>query len=91
MQPSLSGVRSDRREVVTTTAIDAEPQGLAVLARPSLAPFMLALASSVIFIGTLWSFWWVPIGLLLAILVLSWWNWPRDDERTPHWKSGGAS
>ncbi len=91
VQPSVFGVRSDRREVVTTTAIDAEIQGLAVLARPSLAPFTLALASSVIFIGTLWSLWWVPIGLLLAILVLSWWNWPRDDERTPPWKSGGTS
>jgi cytochrome c oxidase subunit I+III len=85
VQPSLSGVRSDRREVVVTSAVDAEPQRLAVLARPSIAPFLMAVAASVIFVGPLWSLWWVPVGLLVSILVLAWWNWPRADERTPPW------
>ncbi len=89
VQDSVQGVRSDRREVVVTTALDAEVQRLAVVARPSLAPLALAFTSSVAFIGAIWSLMWVPVGLVLSFLVMAWWHWPRHDERTPPWKGGG--
>ncbi len=87
VQDCISGVRSDRREVVVTTAIDAEPQCLSVLARPSLLPLALALASSVAFVGAIWSFWWVPVGAVLSFFVMAAWHWPRHDERTPPWST----
>ena len=82
VQDALSGVRSDRREVVITTAVDASPQGLAVLAQPGLAPFLLALASGTVVAGALWNPWWVLIGGGVSLAALGWWHWPAHDGRT---------
>ncbi len=85
---AVKGVRSDRREVVVTSALDAEPQVRVALARPSLAPLGLALATSLAFIGAMWSLWMVPVGAALSFAVMAWWHWPRADERLPEWRGG---
>jgi cytochrome c oxidase subunit I+III len=87
VQDVVSGIRSDRREVLVTTAIDAEPQRISVLARPSLMPLALALACAVAFVGAIWSLLWVPIGALLAFVAMAAWHWPVHDERTPPWNT----
>ncbi len=83
----VSGIRSDRREVVVTSAIEADVQGLSVLARPSLTPLALALGCSVAFVGAIWSLIWVPVGAVLAYLAMAVWHWPVHDERTPPWRT----
>ena len=86
VQESVEGLRSDRREVLVTSVLDARPQRLSVLARPSLAPAALAVATSVAFIGAIWDLRWVLVGAGLAFVVMAYWHWPRHDERTPPWK-----
>jgi hypothetical protein len=49
-------------------------------------PLALALACAVAFVGAIWSLIWVPIGAVLAFLVMAAWHWPAHDERTPPWR-----
>jgi cytochrome c oxidase subunit I+III len=84
--PVATGLREDRRETLVTSIMDATPQSRSVLPGPTLLPLLLACASAVAFIGLLFHTMWVPIGLLLAFLVLAVWHWPRNEERTPPWK-----
>ena len=86
VQPVVTGVRSDRREVLVTTALDARPQNVSVLAEPSLVPFLLALAASMAFVGIMWSAWFVLGSVVLMFALLIHWHWPRSHERTPPWR-----
>jgi cytochrome c oxidase subunit I+III len=88
--PVATGEREDRREVLVTTVLDAEPQRLAVLPGPSIWPFLTAVSASVAFLGAMWSPWWVPVGSLLVFLCIVAWQWPGEEERTPPWKEGRA-
>jgi cytochrome c oxidase subunit I+III len=85
----VTGLRHDQREVLITGMLDAEPDYRSVLPSPSYAPLMLALASTVAFLGVIYDEWLVPIGALLAFVAIVYWNWPRSAERTPPWKQGG--
>ena len=87
--PVLAGLRIDRREVLITSVMDAEPQYISVLPGPSIWPLALAIATCVAFLGVLHSTWWVPLGAFLAFLAIAGWQWPRHEERTPPWKEGG--
>ncbi len=87
VRPIVTGVREDVRQVVTTTLMDARPQALSNLARPSYAPLMLAGAVGVAFIGFLFSLWWLAIGFFLSFFIIVYWNYPSEDERTPPWNT----
>ena len=84
--PVVTGLRSDRRETLITTMLDAEPDSVAVLPGPTYWPLIAALATSVAFIGVMFSTIWVPIGGFLTFLAIVGWLWPRDEENTPPWK-----
>jgi cytochrome c oxidase subunit I+III len=88
--PVVTGVRSDVREVLVTGVLDAEPDYRSVLPAPSYAPLLLALATSVSFLGVIWELWLVPVGGFLAFLAIVFWNWPGTVERTPPWKQPPA-
>lgn len=88
VQQAVGNVRSDRREVIVTSANEAKLQGLSILASPSIAPFLLALAVAVTFIGAIWSLWWVPIGGMISFAIMWFWHWPRHEERRPPWRGG---
>jgi cytochrome c oxidase subunit I+III len=72
------GLAVDKREVLVTRVLDAEPQTVALLPGPSPWPFALAVAASVAFIGLIFSLWAFPIGFLLAFVALVGWHWPRE-------------
>jgi cytochrome c oxidase subunit I+III len=82
----VSGLATDRREVLLTTVIDAEPHGRATMPGPSAWPLALAIAVSGAFVGLMFTPWAVPIGAALAFAVIAAWMWPREHERTPPWK-----
>ena len=82
---ALDGLRTDRREVLVTSILDAEPRSVSVVTTPSLLPLAFALAASLAFIGAIWTLWWVPVSLVLSYLTLVLWHWPRHHERRPHW------
>jgi cytochrome c oxidase subunit 1 len=83
--PVLTGFRTDRREVLITTAFDARPDSRSEGPTPSIWPFYLALCMGVVFIGSIFSPWFVPGGLALSLLGLVGWAWaatqPKPHER----------
>jgi heme/copper-type cytochrome/quinol oxidase subunit 3 len=75
-QPVVHGVRSDRRELLVTGSIDAEPDHRTELPGPTIWPFAVALASGVTFIVLIFTPWGLVIGAPLAGLALLGWYWP---------------
>jgi cytochrome c oxidase subunit 1 len=78
-QPVIVGLRDDRREVLVTRLLDAEPDHRDVLPGPSLWPLLVALATGVTFIGVIFNPWAIPVGLILLAITLIGWFWPRGD------------
>ena len=78
-QPVIVGLRDDRREVLVTRLLDAEPDHRDVLPGPSLWPLLVALATGVTFIGVIFNPWAIPIGMILLAVTLIGWFWPRGD------------
>ncbi|HEV7368109.1 cytochrome c oxidase subunit I [Arenibaculum sp.] len=75
------GLRSDRREMVVTSILDAEPQSVQVLPGPTIWPFVSAVAASTGFIGILVSPIFFVIGFFLAFFSFVGWLWPRRPWR----------
>ncbi|HEY0376463.1 MAG TPA: cytochrome c oxidase subunit I [Pyrinomonadaceae bacterium] len=80
--PVVEGLRVDCREVLVTRTLDAEPDNIMALPSPSIWPLMLALAVTPTFIGSIFTPWALPAGMLLAGGALIGWGWPKPrDER----------
>lgn len=86
----VSGLRSDRREVLVTRVLDAQPEVLSVLPRPSIWPFLLAVVVCLAFGGFMLHPVFFLVGFVSAFLVIVGWQWPHDEERLPPWKQGQA-
>ena len=76
--PGASGLRSDAREVLVTTVLDAEPDARHDDPEPTIAPFLVALATGVMFITAIFTPWGIPIGVVLLFVTLSIWLFPRE-------------
>ncbi|CAM2195938.1 cytochrome c oxidase subunit I+III [Paraburkholderia kururiensis] len=87
----VSGLAAHAREVLVTTALDARPDTRDLFPSPSIWPFVSAVATTVFFIGSIFTptaVWWgtVPVGIALIA-----WFWParrhnavaRALERSP--------
>ncbi len=77
----VTGVRDDRREVLVTSIMDAEPQHRYVLPSSSGWPFISALLIGIGFVGTVFRFWWYFPTALFAGIGLIGWFWPRRPWR----------
>jgi cytochrome c oxidase subunit 1 len=81
-QPTVHGVRPDRPELLVTTLVDAEPDHRTELAGASLGPVLTALATGVMFIGSIFTPWAIPIGgVLVTVALIAAWFWPRRPHR----------
>ncbi len=76
----VTGIRSDRREVLVTSAMDAEPHHRLVLPRSSIWPFLAALGFAIGLVGSVFAFSWYFISAVLGGLGLIGWFWPRLPE-----------
>jgi cytochrome c oxidase subunit 1 len=78
-QPIVTGLRTDRREVLVTDLLDAEPDHRDVLPGPTIWPLVLALGIAATFIISIFT----PAGLLIGavpcLVALIAWFWPRGD------------
>jgi cytochrome c oxidase subunit 1/cytochrome c oxidase subunit I+III len=79
----------ERREVLGTTTLDAEPIMRVILPDDSLVPF----ATAVVFTGVLISlmFHVVPVMIFgaLFLVLLAAWHWPRPHEHSLEWVKAG--
>ncbi len=74
----VTGLRDDRREVLVTTLMDAEPHHRLVLPGPSIWPFLTAIAVTIGFIGSVFNAWYITWGSILTGIALIGWFWPRS-------------
>jgi cytochrome c oxidase subunit 1 len=71
--PVLTGLRTDRREVLVTTTFDALPDHRHHDPDPSVFPFILALTMGVLWIGSVFSPYFVLGGIGLALIGMFGW------------------
>ena len=85
--PVVIGVRNDRKEVLVTRLLDAAPDHRYHSVEPSLWPFFTALATTAMFIGSIFTPWAVVWGAIPITITLILWFWPKrediNDETSP--------
>jgi cytochrome c oxidase subunit 1 len=75
--PVVTGLRLDCREVLVTGVMDAEPSNRTDFPSPSIWPFCAAVATSGMFIGSIFTAWAIPIGTVPVAITLVGWFWPK--------------
>ncbi len=76
-QVVVTGLRNDRREVLVTTLMEAEPHHRYVLPGPTLWPLVTALLLLPGLVGSVFMFSWYFAGAILTGVGLLGWFWPR--------------
>ena len=74
------------KEVLGTTALDAQPDAILRLPEDSIMPLLLALVLTALFAGLIIKLWWLVIGsFVIGLLFQLIWIWPRAElgERRP--------
>jgi cytochrome c oxidase subunit 1 len=80
-QPScVAGLAADAREVLTTTALDAQPDTRPLFPSPSIWPFVSAIATTILFIGSVFTPWAIVWGSFPVAAALIGWFWPSRKE-----------
>jgi cytochrome c oxidase subunit 1 len=87
--PPIVGVSADRREILVTALLDAEPDHRYKMPGPSLWPLLTAIATSIMFIWSIFQAMGLIWGAIPTFLCLIGWFWPTEaKERLEH---GAAS
>ena len=74
------GLRTDKREMLITTALDAVPDSRHDLPGETYWPLMMAIAVGITFIGAIFTPWAYPVGFAVAVVAFAGWGWPRGDK-----------
>jgi cytochrome c oxidase subunit 1 len=83
-QPIVTGLRDDEREILITYVLDAEPDHRYRSPQPSTWPFLTAIATTVLFIWSIYTPWGVVYGAVPVFITMVGWFWPKPG-------TGGAS
>ena len=78
--PVVTGVRTDRRELLVTSLLDAQPQSRSVMPGPNVWPLLLAIACAIGFIGFIFHEIFPVIGFGLSFFAIVGWFWPRRKD-----------
>jgi cytochrome c oxidase subunit I+III len=78
--PVVTGLRTDRREILCTTTFDARPDSRHEHPSPSIWPLYLAICMGVTFIGSIFTPYLVLVGLGMALIGLFFWAWQSISE-----------
>ncbi|ABE36093.1 cytochrome c oxidase, subunit I [Paraburkholderia xenovorans LB400] len=77
---AVAGLAVHAREVLTTSALDARPDTRPLFPGPSLWPFLSAIATTIFFIGSIFTpsaVWWGTVPVAVAMIC---WFWPGRRE-----------
>jgi len=77
--PVMRGLSVDKRELVLTTVLDAKPDIREPVAKPSIWPFISAIAVGVMFIASIFTPWAVVFGAIPPAIAITIWFWPKGD------------
>ena len=78
--PIIVGSRTDRRELLLTTVLDAEPDLRHFTPGPTPWPFVAAVTTGGMLIALIFTPWALPIGLLVMTPAFVAWGFPRHDQ-----------
>jgi cytochrome c oxidase subunit I+III len=78
--PVVGGLRTDVRDVLVTTLLDAKPDSLHRHPEPTIWPLLTAVATTILFVTLIFTPWGAVIGTPLLLLALLGWGWPRGSE-----------
>ncbi len=76
----VTGLRTDRREALVVTVVDAEPQHRYAYPGSSIWPLVTTVLVTIGLIGSIFNFVWYYIGVVLGTIGLVGWFWPRRKE-----------
>ena len=77
----IGGLRSDRRELLLTSAVEGAPDIRWALPEPTLWPLLSAVALTILFVWSIFSPWGVVWGAIPMAIAMTFWFWPRHPER----------
>jgi cytochrome c oxidase subunit I len=77
------GLRVDDRETLLTSVIEAEPDLREPSPEPSLWPLIAAVATTVMFVSSIFTPWAVLIGAVPVTVALIAWFWPKSAQVEP--------
>ena len=80
----VAGLAVGSREVLMTTVLDAVPESRESFPKPSPWPFLSAVATTVLFIGSIFTPWAMVWGAIPVGIGLTGWFWPRKRETRTH-------
>jgi cytochrome c oxidase subunit I+III len=86
-QPVVVGLRDDVREILITHVLDAEPDHRYRSPEASYWPFWTAIATTILFIWSIYSPWGVVWGAIPVFITMVGWFWPKkaNEGGTPMW------
>jgi cytochrome c oxidase subunit I+III len=76
----VSGLSADSREQLVTTVLDALPDHRVAYPNPTPWPFLSAVATTILFIGSIFTPWAIVWGSVPVAIALIFWFWPRRGE-----------
>jgi len=79
--PVMSGLGDTRRETLCVTIVEAEPDVRQKSAPPTIWPLLAALATTALFIGSIFHEWAVVWGAIPVAITLCGWFWPGRPTR----------
>jgi len=77
---AVGGLAVDSREQLVTSVLDARPDHRSHFPEPSIWPFMSAVATTVLFVGSIFTPWAVVWGAVPVAIAVTAWFWPRRSE-----------
>jgi cytochrome c oxidase subunit 1 len=80
----VAGLAVDQREVLVTSVMEAHPDHRVVFPDPTPWPFLSAVATTVLFIGSIFTPWAVVWGAVPVAIGLTAWFWPKRTEVDKH-------
>jgi len=80
--PVLDGPSLTERQVLVTSGVEATPQYRQDSAKPSIWPLVAAVATGIMFVGSIFTPWAVLWGSIPIALALTAWFWPHRPRRT---------
>jgi cytochrome c oxidase subunit 1 len=75
-QPVVVGLDEDARTVLTTRTLDAEPDAKDEFPKPSIWPFLAAVATTVAFVASIFTPWGITYGMIPVAVTMIGWFWP---------------
>jgi cytochrome c oxidase subunit 1 len=78
--PVAAGLAVDRRELIVSTVVDAEPDLREASPDPSIWPLVAAIATGITFVASIFTPWAVLWGGSVVGIVLIGWFWPKSEK-----------